>query len=119
MPETLLSNSSGRLSIAMRAVDIGDDLLVTITGGEGHIGAAAVGINVGELATSSVITVPSHREDRVAKSAAEKLAKALNRSVVVVAGIHYDNITKEEIDETLRLCDELVKALVVETCRRE
>jgi len=119
MAETLLSRTSGRLSVALRAIDVGGDLVVIITGGKAHVGAAAVGITCGGLASSSVVTVPAHREDRVAKGAAEKLAKALDRSVVVVAGIHYDAITKEEIDEALRLCDELVKALGVELCGKD
>lgn len=117
--ETLLSNMSGRLSVSLKAVDIGDDLLVTIAGGKAHVGAVAVGITCGGLASSSVITVPAHREDRVVKDAAEKLAKVLDKSVVVVAGIHYDNMTKEEINETLRLCDALIEALVGELCKRE
>jgi hypothetical protein len=119
MADTFLSNTSGRLSITLRSMEVGSDLLVVITGGKAHIGATAVGITCGGLASASVITVPAHREDRVVKSAAEKLAKALDRSVVVVAGIHYDAITKDEIDESLRLCDELVNALAVELCRKE
>lgn len=119
MTETLLSNTSGRLSIALKAIDVGGDLLVTITGGRAHIGAVAAGVTFGGLASSSVITVPAHRDDRVAKDAAEKLAKALDRSVVVVAGIHYDDMTKEEIGETLRLCDELVRALAGGSCKKE
>jgi len=70
------SNSSGRIAVSLKATDVGDDLLVTITGGKAHVGAAAVGINVGGLATSSVITVPAHREDRVVKGAAESSQKA-------------------------------------------
>ena len=117
--ERLLSNASGRLAISLKAVDVGDDLLVAITGGKIHIGATAVGIKTEGVATASVITTPAHREDRVVKDAAEKLAKKLDKTVVVVSGIHYDNITKEEIDETLRLCDELVNALAVELCKKE
>jgi len=117
--ERLLSNSSGRLAVSLKAMDVGDDLLVTITGGKAHIGATAVGIKTEGVATASVITTPAHREDRVVGGAAEKLAKKLDKTVVVVAGIHYDNITKEEIDETLRLCDELVNALAVELCKKE
>jgi hypothetical protein len=116
--ETLLSNSSGRLSVSLRAVDIGDDLLVTITGGRAHVGAVAVGVTCGGLATSSVMTVPAHREDRVVKDAAEKLAKALDRTVVVVAGIHYDAMNHEEIMDTLQLCDKMVNALVGELCKK-
>lgn len=116
MAETILTNSSGRLAVTLKAVDVGDDLLVMITGGKAHIGGTALGTNAGGLASSSVITTPGHRDDRVAKSAAEKLAKALQKNVAVVAGIHYDHITKDEIAETLRLCDELVNALAGELC---
>ncbi|HTY92178.1 MAG TPA: hypothetical protein VMC84_13465 [Methanocella sp.] len=112
--ERQFSSSSGRLAISLKAVDVGDDLVVFITGGKAHIGATAVGIKTEGVATSSVITTPAHREDRVVKDAAEKLAKKLDKTVVVVSGIHYDNITKEEIEETLRLCDELVNALAGE-----
>jgi hypothetical protein len=111
---TRLSNSWGRITIALEAVDVGDDLLVTITGGNAHIGAAAVGIKTEGMATSSVITVPAHREDRVVKDAAEKLAKALDRAVVVVAGIHYDDMSQDEIMDTLQLCDEMINTLIGE-----
>ena len=114
MSEIMKARSSGRITITLKAVEIGDDLLVTITGGNGHIGGTALGTTIGGIATSSVITTPGHRDDRVAKVAAEKLAKALKRNVAVVAGIHYDHITEDEIDEALRLCDELVNELAHE-----
>ncbi|MDI6895789.1 hypothetical protein [Methanocella conradii] len=116
--ELVKSNSAGRISVDLKAVEVGDGLLVVITGGNAHIGAAAVGINYGAMATSSVITVPGHREDRVVKDAAEKLAKELGRTVVVVAGIHYDKMSKEEICDALRLSGELVDALAGELCKR-
>ncbi len=112
--EKRLSNSWGRINVSLTAVDVGRDLLVTITGGSAHIGAAAVGIKAEGVATSSVITVPAHREDRVARDAAEKLAKALDRTVVVVAGIHYNDMSQDEIMDTLQLCDEMVNALAGE-----
>jgi hypothetical protein len=114
MPEKMMARSSGRITITLKAVEIGEDMLVTITGGKGHIGGTALGTIIGGIATSSVITTPGHRDDRVAKVAAEKLAKILNRNVAVIAGIHYDHITEDEIDEALRLCDELVNELARE-----
>ncbi|HTX44243.1 MAG TPA: hypothetical protein VMC61_05895 [Methanocella sp.] len=117
--ETQLSNSWGRIAVTLKAADIGDDLLVTIAGGKAHIGAVAVGIKTEGMATSSVITVPAHREDRVVKDAAEKLAKVLDRTVVVVAGIHYDDMDQDEIMDTLQLCDEMVNALAGELCKKE
>lgn len=119
MTERVMTKSSGRINIELKAAEIGEDLLVTITGGKAHIGATALGTNCGGLASSSVITTPGHRDDRVAKTAAEKLAKALGRNVTVVSGIHYDHITKEEIDKALQLCDELVNGLAGELCKRE
>jgi len=113
-----LSSSCGRSAVSLRAADVGRDLLVTITGGRAHVGAVAVGIKTGGMATSSVITVPAHREDRVVNGAAEKLARALGRTVVVVAGIHYDDMGQDEITDTLRLCDEMVDVLVVELCKK-
>ena len=117
--ETQLSNAWGRIAVTLKATDVGGDLLVTITGGRAHIGAAAVGIKTEGMATASVITVPAHREDRVVKDAAEKLAKVLDRTVVVVAGIHYDDMSQDEIMDTLQLCDEMVTALAGELCKKE
>lgn len=119
MGEITLVNSAGRLSITLKAISIGDDLLVYITGGSPHMGAVAAGTYTGGMATSSVITMPGHRDDRIVKDAAEKLSKQLKTNVVVVAGIHYDDITIKEINETLRLCDELIDGLVGELCKKE
>ena len=87
------------------AIPCGRDLSMTITGGtEPHIGAVAIGI--GRLpderpmqysAGVSVITVPDHKDDVVAKMAAKELADALHANVTVSCGIHIDDATKEEL----------------------
>ncbi|MCD1295564.1 hypothetical protein CUJ83_11195 [Methanocella sp. CWC-04] len=119
MGRIVLEGSRGRVSIILNAVRLGPDTLVYITGGDAHIGAAAVGTFTGGLASSSVITVPSHRDDRVAKDAAEKLSKSLRSNVVVVAGIHYDNMTPDEITSAIRICEELIVELVEKLCKKE
>jgi hypothetical protein len=48
-------------------------------------------------ASSSVFTFVGHKEDMVAKMMCEELAKRLGRNTVVVAGIHWDNLTDAEI----------------------
>jgi len=86
---------------------IGQDLLVAIWGGEKpHIGAVAVAQPRPSLkdpeitsATASVICLPGHKEDELAKAVSEILAAALNTSVVVTAGIHWDNISKDGIQK--------------------
>jgi len=99
-------HTSGRLSLELRAERIGKDLLVLLTGGEAHIGAVGVGCPMGERATASVITLPGHRDDRMAQVAAERISAELGCGCTVVAGVHYDHITPEEIQASLGLFQE-------------
>jgi len=88
---------------------IGQDLLVAIWGGEKpHIGAVAIAQPRPSLkdpevmsATASVICLPGHKEDELAKAVSEILAAALNTPVVVTAGIHWDNISKDGIQRVI------------------
>ncbi len=89
---------------------IGPDLLVAIRGGEKpHIGAVAVAQPRPSLknseftaATVSVFCYSGHKEDELAKAAAEILAAALNAHVVVTAGIHWDNLSEEGIQQVIK-----------------
>ena len=49
-------------------------------------------------ATSSILTMLGHKEDVVARYVSEKVAAATNRNVVVIAGIHYDNLAQEDLE---------------------
>jgi len=88
---------------------IGQDLLVAIWGGEKpHIGAVSVAQPRPSLkdpeitsTTASVICLPGHKEDELAKAVSEILAAALNTPVVVTAGIHWDNISKDGIQKVI------------------
>jgi hypothetical protein len=88
---------------------IGQDLLVAIWGGEKpHIGAVAVAQPRPSLkdpevmsATASVICMPGHKENELAKAASEILAAALNTKVVVTAGIHWENLSEEGIQKII------------------
>jgi len=50
---------------------------------------------------ASVICFPTHKEDVVVRMVSEKLAAALDANVVVTAGIHWDNISKEGIGKVM------------------
>lgn len=71
-------------------------LAVNLVGGEvPHIGAVAVSIPRPSRAdarqrsaTTSVITVVGHKEDELARPIAAELARTLDRTTVVVAGVH-------------------------------
>ncbi len=103
---------------------MGSDLLVCIYGGEiPHIGAVAAAHPRPSLkdpavmsATSSVICYTAHKEDELAKHAAEKLAAALNTRVVVTAGIHWDNLSEAGINQIVENSRNLV-ALILENAK--
>jgi hypothetical protein len=89
---------------------IGDDFLVAIWGGERpHIGAVSVAQPRPSLrdpavtsATASVICLLGHKEDELAKATAEILAARLNTHVVVTAGIHWDHLDEEGIQQVIQ-----------------
>ncbi|MBE9571586.1 MAG: hypothetical protein IMF11_13240 [Proteobacteria bacterium] len=48
-----------------------------------------------------------HKEDVVAKKMSEESARKLNRKVVVVAGMHWEKLHDERIDEVIGMCQRL------------
>lgn len=110
--EISLEKGEGRTRLSLVASRLGRDLLVTITGGRAHIGAVGIGIFLNGKATSSVITMPGHKEDMIAKNGAERIAKMLKTGAVLIAGIHIDNITKEEIETAVKNAEALIEDLI-------
>ena len=47
--------------------------------------------------TSSVFTLTGHKDDKIARPAAEKLARELREVAVVVAGVHIERANREDI----------------------
>ena len=97
---------------------IGSDLIVCIFNEQGHIGAVAVAeYDFKEnRASTSVITRLGHKDDRVAYNAAYKLCSRLRKPVCAIAGIHVDNISKEEISKIMHNCEALVEKCLEEIC---
>ena len=111
-----------------QACFIGNDLLVSIWGGEKpHIGATAAAQPRPSLtnepgkisATSSVLTYLGHKEDRIVKMASESLASVLNTNVVVTAGIHWDGLNADAIEIIWNHCLELVDKLQDQLTREQ
>lgn len=107
-------------NIQAEAVWIGPDLLIYIWGGEApHIGAVAMAQPRPSLAdpaktsaTASVFAYVGHKEDDLAKWAAEKISAALEVKVVVTAGIHWDDLDQTGIKSVLANSEQLVRALI-------
>lgn len=100
----------GRTKVSLSAQLIGEDLLVRLSNRQEHIGAVALSeYNHGEKrASTSVLTRFGHRDDTIASMAAHEICRRFKRPVCAVAGIHVDNITKEEIEQIVKNCSTLI-----------
>jgi len=102
------------------AVPVGEDMVVMLHGGQRpHIGAVAVSIPRPSLknpettsATTSIYALVGHKEDELAKAAAQRLASALNKNVVLTAGIHVENIPPEGIEIVEKNCRIVLESLI-------
>ena len=99
--------ATSRTSIHLRITMVGDDMDVIIAGGEKHIGC------VGIISDNSYLinTIKGHREDEIVLPLAKKLASLTDRTIVIKAGIHFDNITKAEIKSILENTGEMLKII--------
>jgi len=104
---------------------IGDDILVAIWGGRPHIGAVGIAQPRPSLqdkektsATASVFCFLGHKEDLLAKEAAERISAALNTNAVVTAGMHWDRIDPAGISSVMENSRELV-GLIIERIGKE
>jgi hypothetical protein len=120
-----VTSREGDFEVSAYVAFIGEDLLVVVRGGVAHIGAVGMATPRPSLsdpvkrgATSSVFTFVGHKEDLVVKMLSEELSKIFNRKVVVVAGIHWDGLKKEEIRTVVGLCERLKDRIVEEVGSR-
>ena len=84
---------------------VGGGVLQLYGGTHEHVGSVTVSVPRPSLmdsertsVTSSVINLPSHKEELVGRPAAELLAVELDMPVVCIAGIHVDEATGEELE---------------------
>ncbi|HET8686913.1 MAG TPA: hypothetical protein VFM18_09650 [Methanosarcina sp.] len=104
----------GKIEIVLDAKKVGEDYLLTLTGGEEHVGAVAIGLfdERSQRASSSVITMPGHREDNLALNGARQVSRATGKTSVFVVGIHKDNISLEEIRDIVSAAEEMVENFI-------
>ena len=111
MDEYHLTKGEGRTRISLSAQSFGDGLVVSIYNENRHIGAVAVGEYdpTEGRASTSVITRLGHKDDAIAQKAAYLISKHTKRPSCVIAGVHLDDISEEEIRQFLENADSLVK----------
>ena len=78
---------------------------VLLTGGDrSHIGAWSMAQPDSPVQTTQL---PGHRDGEVSERWAELLSRATGETVFVVCGIHYDNLSREELTKLLGLLKDL------------
>jgi len=117
-----ISEKQDEYEVVAIVYELSDDCLVILYGGtRPHIGAIGMAQARPSLkdpkenaATSSVFTYTGHKEDMVAKALSEELTQRLGRNTVVVAGIHWDNLSAEGIEKIRSICRLITEKIVKE-----
>lgn len=115
-----LTIEKGRIKINLKAILIGKDLCIIISGGDSpHIGSVTLSVPRPSLsdfkkrsATTSVLNLVGHKDDEAARYVSHALSSKLNKNVVTTCGIHVDNITSKEIIIVMDILKELTNMLL-------
>ena len=120
----------GRLNIYLKVFRLGRDLQVLCGGGASHIGAVALAAPAqvyepqqGQHALADqaaqpgqtearLLALPGHKEDALALRMAQSISQSLHCAVCVSAGIHYDNITRAEIEQVEQMVQDLTQRCI-------
>ena len=106
----------GRIKLRLCCIRLGEDLCLTLSGGDQeHIGAVALSQpNSAETssATTSVLTRPGHRESDLTRNLAAQVAAHTGAVVCVACGIHVDAIQPDELNDVLEIAEELTRNLL-------
>ena len=105
----------GAHKIFLEVNTIGNDLLVTVFGGDKHhIGGVAIAYSTSshyrdaQVTSMNTVTIPGHKDYIIANSSAEKICNTLRKNTVVVAGVHINNASRKEIEGVIKTVDSLV-----------
>ncbi|MGB8450851.1 MAG: hypothetical protein WCD89_00825 [Anaerocolumna sp.] len=112
--------TQGRVEINIKSLIIGNDIGIVITGGDQpHVGCVALSICRENLQdenhysyTTSVLNLLGHKDEIVVRYVAEKVAEGLGKNVVIIGGIHVNDIKTYELDFILNSLDDIVEGII-------
>jgi len=103
------------LSIQANVTNAGNDVVVVVTGGSRpHVGSIVLAQPTGpgrSGVSCSVMTIPPHKEEAVARPIAEAICKASGQVTLVTAGIHEDSLDAEGVQIYLGLAEKMAAEL--------
>ncbi len=112
----IILNENTKYELNLVAQWCGKDLNVSIFGGDTpHVGAVALAIaNIEGYSRKyspsvNVLTVVDHKDDEIARFVAKDLAIYFENQVVVSAGVHIDNATKDDLKKIMANVTEILQ----------
>ena len=102
--------TSQKTFVEFNLYGFGSDLIVVIGGGESHIGSLAYS-DKKQGAVNHSYTLQDHREDTIVKSTIDGLSCLVQGEVMVIGGIHYDQISKEQIKQINNHCQTILNRI--------
>ena len=109
-----LDPATGR-AIQAKVTHAGQDIIIVVTGGSRpHVGSVVLAqpCDSGRGSVScSVLTIPPHKEEAVARPIAEAVCKTSAQVTVVTAGIHEDSLDTEGVRTYLDLAEKMAAEL--------
>lgn len=105
----------GRRRVYLDIIMAGDDIVIRIGGGERpHIGAISICTGADKPLT---LSLPGHKDYLVSHIAAQKIFNETGRNTLVIAGIHVDDASGEDIRELMNNAEECIRRLVNESSK--
>lgn len=122
LKQVSFSAGTGKFLVRLSATITGNGLVVQLMGGEEpHVGAVVLSVPRPSLAMPGILSCNSfvlpligHKDDEIAKPVAEKIAVNCGSAVVVIAGIHIEDATGEDIGRLTENCWRTVHLLLDE-----
>lgn len=105
-----IDKKSGRININLKAMHVGDDLLIVLCGGDRpHIGGIGYG---GVNDDKQTISFKNHKDYILSDLFSKEISQIYKGNYVICSGVHLDNITKEEINTVKKLSEEILEEMI-------
>lgn len=95
-------------SVRLQVIEAGEDKVFMLTGGRSHIGAVATFYPDRERVNGATVHIPGHKEQELCERLARRASLYLKVTVTVIMGIHFDAITRMQIDEIVQTAEKLL-----------
>lgn len=113
------------LKLYLEVKEIGDDLLLVVSGGKAHIGCVAVAIprpslreNGGSSCTSSVFNLTGHKDEEICRRLAEAYCKMTGKIAVCTGGVHVGHMQPSQIQELISEVNNFIRTEIREAAER-